>query len=254
LIFILIILFPFIPLILASISNGWNFGEILPINYSLDGYRYILKSRSTWIGMGYNLFIAYSVALINLFLAIPAARFLFRKKSKLKKFYMIILFTPLIIPSLSSVLGIHRNMIIYGLTDSLLGVILVNIIPSFPYVLLSLYGSFKGFPQSLEESALIDGVSNFQMYRYIILPIIIPGILIGSTISILISLSEYILTLLIGGGEIITLPILMFPYLSNGDKIIGSVYAIIFILFNIVGILLFELGIKYILKKITKVR
>ena len=145
-------------------------------------------------------------------------------------------------------------MIIYGLTDNLLGVILVNIIPSFPYVLLSLYGSFKGFPKRLEESALIDGVSKFQMYRYIILPILIPGILIGSTISILISLSEYILTLLIGGGEIITLPILMFPYLSSGDKIVGSVYAILFILFNMVGILLFEVGVGVILKRFTKVR
>ena len=204
--------------------------------------------------MGYNLSIAYIVAIINLFLAIPAARFLFRKKNMFKKIYMIILFAPLTIPSLSSILGIHHSMIIYGLTDNLLGVILVNIIPSFPYVLLSLYGSFKGFPQKLEESALIDGISNFKMYRYIILPIIIPGILIGSTISILISLSEYILTLLIGGGKIITLPILMFPYLSSGDKIVGSVYAIIFILFNIIGILLFELGIRFILKKITRVR
>ena len=253
-VFILIILFPFIPLILASISSGWRFGDILPPNYSMDGYEYVLKNRSTWIGMGYNLFIAYIVAIINLFLAIPAARFLFRRKSKFKGIYMIILFTPLIIPSLSSVLGIHRSMIIYGLTDNLLGVILVNIIPSFPYVLLSLYGSFKGFSKRLEECALIDGVSNFQMYRYVILPILIPGILIGSTISILISLSEYILTLLIGGGEIITLPILMFPYLSSGDQIVGSVYAIVFILFNIVGILSFEFGIKFVLNKITKIR
>ena len=204
--------------------------------------------------MGYNLSIAYTVAIINLFLAIPAARFLFRKKSRFKGIYMIILFAPLIVPSLSSVLGIHHSMIIYGLTDNLLGVILVNIIPSFPYVLLSLYGSFKGFSKRMEESALIDGVSRVQMYRYIILPMLIPGILIGSTISILISLSEYILTLLIGGGEIITLPILMFPYLSSGDKIVGSVYAILFILFNIVGILLFELGIRFALNKITKVR
>ena len=203
--------------------------------------------------MGYNLIIAYIVAVINLFLAIPAARFLFRKKSKYKPIYMIILFAPLIIPSLSSILGIHRNMINYGLTDSLLGVVLVNIIPSFPYVLLSLYGSFKGFPQRLEESALIDGVSRIEMYRYIILPILIPGILIGSIISILISLSEYILTLLIGGGEIITLPILMFPYLSSGDKMIGSVYAVLFIIFNIVGILSFEFGVNFLLRKFTKI-
>jgi len=253
-VFILVILFPFIPLVLGSISSGWRFGEILPPNYSMDGYEYVLKNRSTWIGMGYNLSIAYIVAIINLFLAIPAARFLFRKKSRFKGIYMVILFAPLIVPPLSSVLGIHHSMIIYGLTDNLLGVILVNIIPSFPYVLLSLYGSFKGFSKRLEESALIDGVSRIEMYRYIILPMLIPGILIGSTISILISLSEYILTLLIGGGEIITLPILMFPYLSSGDKIVGSVYAILFILFNIVGILLFELGIRFALKKITKVR
>lgn len=214
----------------------------------------MLKSRSTWIGIGYNLYIAYVVAIINLFLAIPAARFLFRKKSKFKGLYMVILLAPLIVPSLSSVLGIHYSMIVYGLTDNLLGVILVNIIPSFPYVLLSLYGSFKGFPKSLEESALIDGVSKFEMYRYITLPLLLPGILIGSTISILISLSEYILTLLIGGGEIITLPILMFPYLSSGDKVVGAVYAILFILFNIVAILLFELGLKFGLNKFSKIK
>lgn len=226
----------------------------MPKGFSLEGYGYILKNRSTWEGMGYNLLIAYGVAVLNLILALPAARFLFREKSKLKVVYMMVLFGPLLIPPLSSILGIHHSMIVYGLTDSLLGVILINLIPSYPYVILSLYGSFRSLSTRLEESALIDGVSSFEMYRYIIIPVLMPGILIGSTISILISLSEYILTLLIGGGSIITLPILMFPYLNSGDKSIGSVYAIVFIVFNIIGILVFELCISYFLKAFTKVR
>ncbi len=248
------ILFPFFPLILGSVSNSWRFGEIIPVDFSLEGYRYILKNISTWHSMGSNLLIAYIVAIINLCLAIPAARFLFRKKSKLKIIYIVILFAPLIVPPLASVVGIHHHMILYGLTDNLLGVILVNIVPSYPYVLLSLYASYRGFPSSLEESAMMDGTSKFEMYRYILLPILLPGIIVGSTISILISLSEYVLTLLIGGGNIITMSILMFPYLNNGNKVIGSVYAIIFIVFNILGILSFELGISYFLKKFSKIK
>lgn len=184
----------------------------------------------------------------------PASYFLARTESRLKKIYIIILFAPLIIPPLSSILGIHFNMIMYGLTGNLLGIILVNVIPSFPYVLLVLLMAFRNFPSSLEEAALIDGVSKYSIYRYIFIPLLIPNIVVASTISILISLSEYILTFLIGGSKIITLPILMFPFLSGGDKNIGAVYSILFIIVNILALLLFEFFIVLAIKRYSRIR
>lgn len=247
-------MFPFIPLIISSFSPAWRFGEIIPSTFSLSAYEYVLNSNFTSLSIKNNIIISYSVALINLALGIPASYFLARTESRLKKIYMIILFAPLIIPPLSSVLGIHFNMIIYGLSGNLLGIILVNIIPSFPYVLLVLLMAFRNFPSSLEEAALIDGISKYSIYRYIFLPLLIPNIIVASTISILISLSEYILTFLIGGSRVMTLSIIMLPFISGGDKNIGAAYSILFIIVNILALLFFELFIVFFIKQYSKVK
>ncbi|WP_256204198.1 hypothetical protein [Planococcus faecalis] len=46
--------------------------------------------------------------------------------------------------------------------------------------------------------------------------------------SILISLSQYLITFIIGSGQVVTLPILLFPFISGGDPAVASAYSLLF--------------------------
>lgn len=44
----------------------------------------------------------------------------------------------------------------------------------------------------------------------------------------LVSLSQYLITFLVGGGRVVTIPILLFPFAGSGDPTIAAVYTLMF--------------------------
>lgn len=77
---------------------------------------------------------------------------------------------------------------------------------------------------------------------------ILPGVGLSLTIAFLISNTEYFSTFLIGGGNTITLSMIMYPYIANSDYGLGSVTGIIFVLLHLLVFLLFD---RFINKRIT---
>jgi len=78
------------------------------------------------------------------------------------------------------------------------------------------------------------GASPIQNFIYVTLPIISPGILSAASLVFTVSFSQYFLTFLIGGGRIITYPMVMFPFIQSGDRMLASVYSIVFILASLI--------------------
>lgn len=72
------------------------------------------------------------------------------------------------------------------------------------------------------------GAGRLKRFRYIVLPHLMPGIIAGVGLSMLVSLSQYLITFLIGGGRVVTIPILLFPFASSGDPTIAAAYTIVF--------------------------
>ncbi|MBK9050528.1 MAG: ABC transporter permease subunit [Chloroflexi bacterium] len=114
-------------------------------------------------------------------------------------------------------MGIHVAFIRYGLADSLLGVILVHLVPVTPYMVLILASVFANYNPDVEGQARSLGARPRQVLWHITLPAILPGLVVGSLFAFIISWSQYLLTLLIGGRNVITLPILLFSF-ANGRQ------------------------------------
>src|SRR5581483_7361132 len=113
-----------------------------------------------------------------------------------------------IVPGLAVVLGIHIVFIRYNLADTPLGVVLVHLIPVLPYMTLVMSSVFANYDTQYEEQARVLGAGPVRTFLLITLPMIFPGVVVGGLFAFLISWSQYILTLLIGGGAVITLPLL----------------------------------------------
>lgn len=132
LLFILIGL-PFIPLILSSVSYGWQWPNILPESFSFRAWEYVLVGSSgTWQAVSVSLLIAFIVTAVNILLAVPAANALVRYPLRGKWLLEAILFAPIVIPPFVAVMGIHLTFLRLGLTETVFGVVLAHLSPTLP--------------------------------------------------------------------------------------------------------------------------
>jgi putative spermidine/putrescine transport system permease protein len=226
---LILIAVPFIPLVLSSFSAGWRWPEVIPDVFTIRAWQYVFSvNAGTWAAFGNSLQIAFAVTLFNMVFAIPAADALARAKFKGKRIIEGMLFAPIIIPPFVAVMGMHMTFIRLGLTESVIGVILAHVAPTLPYMLRALIVSYSTLGFQWEEQARMLGAGRYQRFWYVVLPHLLPGMAAGASLSVLISLSQYLITFLVGGGQVMTLPIILFPFISGGDPAVGSTYTLIF--------------------------
>jgi N,N'-diacetylchitobiose transport system permease protein len=92
----------------------------------------------------------------------------------------------LLIPLFLMMQGAH-------LTKSLLGVTIVYIVLILPYTVWTLRGFISGIPRELDEAALIDGCSRFQVFWRILLPLTGPGLVATSVYGFILAWNEFII-------------------------------------------------------------
>jgi len=230
---------PLIPLAIWSFSKGWFFPDILPQRWSLDAWHYTVAGssgvlESLWI----TLVISLLVTALSVLVGVPAGRALGMYKFRGKGLIELLILAPTIVPGIAVALGIHSVFISLGLNNTFTGVVLVHLIPTLPYMVLVMSGIFANYDPAYEAQARTLGASAANAFFYVTLPAILPGIIVGALFAFLVSWSQYILTLLIGGGRIITLPLLLFNFATSGRNDITGAIGVIYILPGIL-ILLF---------------
>ena len=239
-ILLLCILFlPFIPIVISSSSGRWLFPALLPTEWSTRAWSYLFSPQTQlWRASTDSLFIGGVVTLASLIVGIPAGRVLGLSQFRGKTLVEFLILSPAIVPVFAPAMGIHATFIRLGLSDSYLGVLLVHIIPTLPYVILILSGVFSNYSVEEEEGARTLGANSFKVFWYVTLPAVWPAIMVAGFYAFTNSWSQYLLTLLIGGGKVLTLPILLMNFVNSGDYVIASALSLLFI-FPAVIMLLF---------------
>jgi putative spermidine/putrescine transport system permease protein len=232
---------PVILLAVKSISFGWKWGELFPTTFNFRGWKVLLTDPRFYEAIVSSLLIGTVVIMLNLFIAIPAGRALAFYSFKGKALLESLLILPIIIPSLAVAMGLHFTMIRLGIADHWLGVVVVHLLPTVPYAIKILHSGFERIGPQWEEQATTLGASKWYSFYTIYLPLLLPSIRSTVFLIFVISLSQYVLTALIGGGNIITLAMLYFPFLATVDEAVISSFSFVFAILPIMIVLLFEL-------------
>jgi len=132
-------------------------------------------------------------------------------------------------PSFASVMGVQVVFIRLGLADTRAGVVLAHLIPVTPYAVVLLSGVFGGYDPRTEEVARTLGAGRWATWWRVTLPILLPGVLVSLAFAFLVSWSEYLLTLIVGGGQVLTLPLLLFSAAQGGDYALTAALALVFV-------------------------
>jgi putative spermidine/putrescine transport system permease protein len=236
---------PIILLSLLTVSSSWNYPELLPQAFSIKGLNYVLfNNLETFKAIVTTLIIGLFSSLLTIAVSIPTARALVLYNFKGRKFIRLLVLLPLIVPSITVTTGVQISMIRAGLSGTLLGVSIIHMAFSLPYAIRILVNVFEIVGDSAEKQASTLGASSFQIFRNITLPMIMPGILSAFTICFTISLSQYVTTFLIGGGRIITIPILLIPYIQSGEVQAAAIYSLLFIVTALLSLVFIERTVK----------
>ena len=229
---------PIVPLFIWSISFRWFYPAILPTEYSGRAWAEVLNPNNDVVGVAWNtVLIALVVTLLSILFGVPAGRALGLYEFRGKRIVEWMILAPIIVPGLAVVLGIHVLFIRAGLSNNLLGVILVHLVPTLPYMTLVMSGVFANYDTDFELQARSLGAGRLKTQWYVTLPAIFPGVVVGALFAFIISWSQYVLTLLIGGGRIQTLPLLLFSFVRSDPAIAGAL-SVVFILPAVLVLLL----------------
>ncbi|AKN30903.1 ABC transporter permease [Clostridium carboxidivorans P7] len=242
---VFLIVLPLIVLLLWGFSKRWPWPYIVPREYSLRGINYFLTGygNSTKILL-YSIFLSFVVTVITLIISIPAARALGLYEFKGKSFFKLLVLLPLIISPVAVGIGIQVFFIKIGLANTFLGVVLVHLIPCLPYGIRILTDVFEILGESMEFQARTLGASKLQTFFYVTLPLISPGLISAASLVFIVSLSQYFLTFIVGGGNVITFSMIMFPFIQSGDRTIAACYSIVFIVTTLILLVVMEKKVK----------
>lgn len=232
---------PLIVIVIWSFTKNWPWPNIFPDELGFRGWKYFFSPTSKSVNtLLYSILLSGTVTLVTLIITIPASKALALYEFKGKKTVEILILAPLIVSPVAIAMGVHQLFIKLRLANTFIGVVLVHLIPCIPYGVRILKNVFEITGERMEMQARVLGATYFQAFRYITLPIIAPGIVSAGSLIFTVSFSQYFLTFLIGGGRVITYPMIMIPFVQSGDRMLASVYSTIFILSSLVCLKLMD--------------
>lgn len=220
------------PLLLFAahaFSTRWFFPQPFPTEWTLSPFQRALHDSRTLSSMAQGLWIAALVSFLSLVLALPAARVLGLRQFRGRQLIWLIFFLPTVIPPLAIGMGLNILFLRIGLTGTITGVALAHIVPTLPYTIFTLSSAFARFDENYEFQALALGASPWRIFLQVTLRMMAPSLVIAALFAFLISWSQYLLTLLIGGGQVITLPVLLFSAASGGNPATIAALSLLFL-------------------------
>lgn len=226
---VLLFILPVIVMLYRSFSNLQSWPLLLSKDFTWRHWQVVFyQNPMTFKAIWTSVEIGLAAIFLNVLIGVPAADALARYSFRGEKVIEAVLFAPIVVPPLIVLTGIHLTFIRWGLTEHIGGVVLAHLIPTMPYMIRALKVSYEHLGFELEDQARVLGANSLNRFFYVVFPQLLPGMIAGASLTLLISLSQYIITVLIGGGHVVTLTLLMVPYLSGGNQGVGAVFALIF--------------------------
>jgi multiple sugar transport system permease protein len=219
-----ILLFPFYWMALTSVKpnsqlidmNTYNpFWVVEP---TLDHIKRLLFETAYPRWLWNTMYVAAASTFLSIFASVLAAYAIARLRFRGSQMIGAMIFMAYLIPP--SILFIPLASVIhfYGLFDTPLALILVYPTILIPFSTWLLMGYFKTIPFELEECALIDGASRWQILTRIIVPLAVPGLISAFIFSFTLCWNEFIYALtLISSVQNRTVPVAIVSELVDGD-------------------------------------
>ena len=215
-----LVVVPVVWIVDVAISPGNALGGAIGDAFTLEHFERLLVGESFWLWTRNSLTVATGTTMLGLAFAIPAGYAFSRFKFSGRSQAMFAVLLVQMFPGVIILVPYFMVMKTLGLLNTSIGLILAYSVTALPLCVWMLKGFFDTVPRELEEAALLDGCTQVQVFRRIVLPLSLPAVAVTALFSFLAAWNEFLLALVFNtSNEQYTLPVglaSMIP--ANGQR------------------------------------
>ena len=213
------------PLYLVFVNSVKTVREIylsplgLPVEISWNNFGRVMEKIDFGQALKNSLFfVVFGVAGLLVICSMAAYR-LARHRTRVNKFVYLLLVSSILVPFQTVMIPLIKIIASIGLYNTRIGVLLAYYGYGIPFAVFLFYGFLSSIPREIEEAALIDGGSLFQVYRCIILPLLKPICVTVAVLDVLWIYNDFLLPfVLISDNEMRTLPLVMYTFFTAYER------------------------------------
>jgi multiple sugar transport system permease protein len=222
--FVFVLLFPFYWMTVTALKPNFeltdfnNFSPFWPSSPTLQHIQYLLFQTSYPGWLLNTMIVAFGATFLSLVAAVFAAYAIERIRFRGSRTAGLAIFLAYLVPPSILFIPLAVMTFRFGIYDTRLALILTY--PTFliPFCTWLLMGYFRSIPYELEECALVDGATRWQILTKIMLPLAVPGLISAGIFAFTLSWNEFIYALtFIQSSENKTVPVGVLTELVRGD-------------------------------------
>src|SRR5918999_5070062 len=190
-------LFPFYWLINISLKTGPDLAsaDLIPPSPTLDNYQAIFENDDFVRALLNSAIVSLITTVLALVVGSFCAYALARLKLKRKFLILAVVLSISTFPQIAIAAPIFKLWRDVGLYDTIPGLVIPYLTFALPLTIYILTSFFKEIPKDLEEAALVDGATNFEAFRKVVVPLAAPGLATAGILTFIAAWNEFLLAI-----------------------------------------------------------
>jgi putative spermidine/putrescine transport system permease protein len=195
--------------VVNSFSTRW-FTTWLPVGFTTKWYVSAWEEFQLPDVLIATFEVVGAVVLLAGLLGVPAAYAMARREFPGKRAVMLLFLLPMLVPPIT--FGIPLATVLYqaDLAGSIWGVILANLVPTVPFVILVMIPFIQQIDPRVEQAARVFGAGTLRMFIHVLVPLLTPGILAALLLVLVRTIAMFELTFLTAGPTSQTLVVALY--------------------------------------------
>lgn len=167
---------PMLWLLLGSVHEASALSVQLGGHYTLGNFRDVMNGPTLWLPLRNSILLSGGTAVLTVIAAALAAYPLSRYQMRFSRLFLYTIVFSTGLPITAIMVPVYVMFAHFRITDSLPSTVLFMSATSLPFAIWMMKNFMDGVPVSLEEAAWVDGAGWFQSLRYIVMPLMAPGV------------------------------------------------------------------------------
>jgi putative spermidine/putrescine transport system permease protein len=199
--------------IVSSLGTQW-FDTWLPSGYTGQWYGEAWRDFGLLPVLVTTLEVSALVVGISVLVGVPASYVLARRAFPGRRVLYLLFLLPILMPPITYGIPLATVLYKYGFAGNMSGVVLANLVPSVPFVILTMTPFIEQIDPAIERAARMCGAGTRQVFVRILAPLLVPGILAASILVLVRTVGMFELTFLTAGPESTTLVVALYNSMS----------------------------------------
>ena len=181
------------------------------VGFTFGWYDKLFHNQDMLLAAGNSLLIGLTASAVSTVLGTMAGLAMYRYRNRLLS---ILVLAPIAIPEILMGVSLLIFFVLLNLTLGLVSVALAHIAFCIGFVAIVVRSRLAGMDESLTEAARDCGASPLNAFRYVTLPLIMPGVIAGALMAFTLSIDDFVITFFTAGAGTVTLPLQIYSMIK----------------------------------------